>query len=94
MPRFSEFVKNNQTPNNTKSNKKMDENDIQNVLEKYSSFSKEQLMDEFLKASKQKKQEGGLSDEECSKLTSVLSPYLSESQKQQMAELLERGKNV
>lgn len=94
MSKFSEYTKSNQPKTNNVTNKKMEQNDIQDMLEKYSQLRKDELMSEFLRASKQKKMEGGLSDEECNKLDSVLSPYLSTEQKKTMQELLERGKNV
>lgn len=94
MSKFSEYTKTSQPKNSNVKNKKMEQGDIQDMLDKYSRLSKDELMSEFLRASKQKKMEGGLSDEECNKLDSVLSPYLSDEQKKTMQELLEKSRNV
>lgn len=94
MSKFSQFIKEeHQKPYEEKS-QNIDESNIQDMIEHYGKMSTEQLMTEFLKASKKKKQEGGLSDDECDRLTNALSPYLNSEQKETMSKLLERGKNV
>lgn len=94
MSKFSQFIKEEHPKTNARIVESADENNIQDMLETYSKMSTEQLMSEFLKASKKKKEEGGLSDEECEKLTNALSPYLNTKQKDAMLKLLEKGKNV
>lgn len=94
MSKFSDYIKEEHTTINQINKEKIDENNITNLLEKYSSLSHDQLMSEFVKASKKKKEEGGLSDGECEKLTNALSPYLNDQQKSMMASLLQRGKNA
>ncbi len=94
MSKFSQYIKEEHYRPNEKEENTIKEDNINDMIEYYGNMSTDQLMSEFLKASKKKKQEGGLSDEECSRLTSALSPYLNDEQKETMLKLLEKSKNV
>lgn len=94
MSKFSQYIKEEHYKPNEKEESTIKEGNINDMIEYYGNMDADQLMSEFLKASKKKKQEGGLSDEECSKLTTALSPYLNNEQKETMLKLLERGRNV
>ena len=94
MTKFSEYKKQNIKNNLAKSEKKMEESDIAEMIEKYSKLDKNSLMQEFLSASKAKRDAGGLSDEEVNRLESTLSPYLNSEQKEMLGRLMEMGKNV
>lgn len=94
MSKFSQFIQEEHHKPTDTPNKSIDENNIQEMLDYYSQMSSDQLMTEFLKASKKKRAEGGLDENECQRLTDALSPYLNEAQKETMSKLLETGKNV
>ena len=91
MTKFSDFKK---QPTSYKNNNTIQEKDIADMIEKYSSMDRDTLMQEFLSASKAKREAGGFSADEVDKLTSTLSPYLSDEQKQMFGHLMEMGKNA
>ena len=60
--------------------------DINKKIDKYSKFSKDELMTEFLKESRKK--EGGYSSEEINKIKDVLFPLLNADQQKYFYELM------
>ena len=94
MTKFSDYKKQNIKSNTAKSEKKMEEGDIAEMIEKYSRLDQASLMQEFLSASKAKRDAGGLSDEEINRLEGTLSPYLNSEQKEMLGRLMEMGKNA
>lgn len=94
MSKFSEYIQSEHDKPAKQDAQKIKENNVQDMLDYYGQMDSTQLMAEFLKASKKKKEQGGLDDEECEKLTNALSPYLNAEQKETMLRLLERSKNV
>jgi len=91
MAKFSEFVKEDVSSNrNYRSEIKKE--DVSELIDKYSTYSEDELMKEFLEESKKKKDSGEFSDEKISKIKSVLSPYLDEQQKQKLEDLIKMVK--
>lgn len=83
MGKFSEFVENE---DNIKVDSK--EQQISNLIDKYSTYSEAELMDEFISESARKRQNGELDDKNMQRIESILSPYLSSEQKEKLANLL------
>ena len=94
MTKFSEYKKQKIEVKPTKPQKHIDDNDIEKMIEKYSKLDKDSLMQEFLQASKTKREAGGLGDEEINRLQSTLAPYLNAEQKEMFGRLMEMGKNA
>lgn len=94
MTKFSEYKKQNIDCVSPKPKKQMEEKDIEKMIEKYSRLDQNTLMQEFLQASKAKRDAGGLGDEEINRLQNTLSPYLNDEQKEMFSRLMELGKNV
>ena len=83
MAKFSEFVSSNEY-------KKQDETvneTVENLMEKYSTYSESELLNEFLKESVKKRENGELDDEQMDKIRRLLSPYLSGEQSEKLDEL-------
>ncbi len=89
MSKFSEYVKNPVTNNKPDyidvTNEQME--DYEELLNKYSRLSKEELMQEFLMESKKLKASGGLQSEHIESIESALKPHLN-SQQQSMFDSL------
>lgn len=83
--KFSDFAKvdpvksEEETLNKTK---------VEDYMNKYSSFSQEELMKEFLKLSQEKKNNGGFSSSEINGIKETLAPFLNEQQKHSLDNLI------
>lgn len=93
MSKFSEYIKTSvkvdTSENLTESYKEeITEQNIEEALNKYSTLSREELMQEFLKESSLLKQRGGLDDEHINKIEKVLKPHLNEEQQSMFDNLM------
>ena len=88
--KFSEYTEDdNKIINNYKSNtQSKSSEDIEKMYNQYSKYSESELMQEFLKMSKLKKQKGELSDSVIDTYRNTLFPYLSDEQKKTFEYLL------
>lgn len=98
MTNFSDYLKqstakNNENKNNGKATSKQKE-DLEKLIDRYSEYSEDSLMKEFLKLTIEKKSRGELGKGELNKISSMISPMLDESQKQKMKEIIEMVENV
>ena len=91
MAKFSDFVKEDISCNKNY-RKEVKKEDVSELIDKYSTYSEDDLMKEFLEESKKQKDSGELSNEKISKIKSVLSPYLDEQQKQKLEDLIKMVK--
>ena len=64
------------------------------MIEDYSKYSEDELMNQFIKMSIQKKKRGELSNSELENIKSMIFPYLNETQKANMDRLLKIVENV
>lgn len=90
MSKFSEFVESDKTSFEVddKLKKEKEKEDLSNLIDKYSTYSESELMNEFISESEKRKNSGEFSEENLSKIKNVLSPYLNETQKQKLNDLL------
>lgn len=68
---------------------KFNTNNIQDDINKYSSMSQDQLMEELIKHAKEGKQNGSINDATLEKLYNVASGFLKEDEKARLKSLLE-----
>lgn len=66
------------------------EDEAKQIYNKYSNYSKDQLIDEFISTSKQKINNGSLSKDKIAQTADVLSGYLNENQKEFLKSLMEK----
>lgn len=85
MTKFSEYIKNDISDNIQNSFSRSE--DINDLIDKYSTYSYEELMNEFLKESDRKKKTGELSDSQLDTIKSTLKPYLSEEKQNKLDDL-------
>ena len=85
MTKFSEYIKNDISDNIQNSFSRSE--DINDLIDKYSTYSYEELMNEFLKESDRKKKIGELSDSQLDTIKSTLKPYLSEEKQNKLDDL-------
>lgn len=84
-------VDNNYSQNNKKVNNnssKLDEDNIEKMYNNYSKLNQQELLNEFIKESKLAKNNGTFSDEKIQNMKEVLSPYLTDEQKQYFDDLI------
>ena len=91
MGSFSEFLKNDhiKEDKNFSTNK---EQEISQLIDKYSTYNHDELMDEFLKETEKKKENGEIDDEKLSKVKNLLTPYLSQEQMERLNDLIDMVK--
>lgn len=108
MKNFSDFIFEEEKNNSSYVNKdnlqnsneteikenNLNESDIENLINKYSSYSDNDLMKEFLKMTMERKKTGGLKDDELEVLKSTILPHLNDEQKKSLEYLLEMIRNV
>lgn len=101
MSKFSEYIKSEHSKTNSEElgqNKKSALNnnhaDVEKLIDKYSSYSKDNLMSEFLKLTLEKKKRGELKESDIEMLKSTLAPMLTEEQKCNLNDILEMVRNV
>lgn len=68
------------------------EQNLDDVYSKYSSYSENELMQEFLKQTQIQKQNGALDMDKLEQVKQVLLPYLDESQKETLEQILNKIK--
>ncbi len=76
----------NITINGNKNN--INASSIENLYNKYSSFSEDELMREFLRQSAKQSKNGNLSKDKISSMRDVLFPYLNDKQKNKFNNLM------
>lgn len=90
---FSEYCKNNKTNATQEENIKIDnKQDIKNLYDKYSNYSHDQLMQELLQQTANKKADGSLNNEKLLELQNKLSPFLNDIQSKNLKDIIERLK--
>lgn len=90
-PKDEEFFVKNTSENqnvNKESINQMNESDIQNKIEKYKGYNNQQLMAELLAEANKQKRNGNLTEKNLQEMVANLSPYLDESQKKRLNEII------
>ncbi len=83
---FENFCKKNVTKQD--SVKEVDNHNFDELINKYKGKSKEELLSELMKVASTEKSKGNLSRTQLENIFSTLSPYLSESEKQNLKNLI------
>lgn len=106
MNKFSDYIKNSESNNATFCSKKnsdsiknaekskYDQTQLEEMIEKYSSFDNSSLMNEFIKLTLEKKKRGELTQGEINGLKSTLLPFLSAEQRVNLEKILDVVSNV
>ncbi len=96
MGNFSDYIKNNNENKNIKqnTNKKLDEQDLEKLIDKYSDMNSDALLQEFMRMTIEKKRRGELTNSELENIKKTMLPYLNENQKNSLAKMMEIIKNV
>lgn len=90
---FSEYCKNNKINDLQEENIKIDnKQDIKDLYDKYSNYSHDQLMQELLQQTANKKADGSLNNEKLLELQNKLSPFLNDTQSKNLKDIIERLK--
>lgn len=93
MSNFSDYIK----EENNRVEEKIDKAKKQNyeeMINKYSSYSKNDLMSEFIKITLDKKKKGELTSGELNNLKTTILPFLNSEQKENLDKILQMVENV
>ncbi len=85
MPKFSEYIKNDVKKENFAG---VDNAELNDAINKYSDYSEQELINEFLSETNKKKQSGELNDEKIEKMKETLLPYLNDKQKTKLNQII------
>ena len=66
------------------------QDEAKKIYDKYSTFSQQDLIKEFVDTSRQKLLDGSLSKEKINQTASLLSPYLNSQQKEMLKNLMDK----
>lgn len=99
MGNFSDYVNSTNINKTTSSDdkkgtKEYSYENLEKLIDKYSSLDDDVLMKEFLKMTIERKRQGNLSEGELEMLKSTILPYLNDKQKESLEKILEIVKNV
>ena len=95
MSNFSDYIKNNSqgekssNNKNVNTNSQLNEQNLEKLIDKYSSYSSNDLLSEFIKLTIEKKKKGELNNQELQKIKSTIVPFLSQEQKSKLDEIIE-----
>ena len=92
MANFSEYINGNESIE--KNNKEQGQEGVEELIDKYSKYSNDKLLNEVLKLTLEKKKKGDLGEGELSRLKETLAPYLNTEQKESLNKIIEMVKNV
>ena len=98
MSNFSDFIKENsanKSNGNFNSDKsKYSEEQLEELINKYSGLSEDKLMSEFLRLTLEKKKRGQLTDSEMENIKNKIIPFLNNEQKDNLNKIIDMVKNV
>lgn len=95
MSNFSDFIKENKDDVNTNTKiEKQDNKKIEDMIDKYSKYSNDKLLSEFMKLTLEKKKNGTLTEGELNKLKSTLEPFLNLEQQSMLHKIIQMVKDA
>ena len=90
---FSDYM-NKPEPETKKNTSKINTEDLEKLIDKYSEYESDDLLKEFFKMTLERKKQGNLKDGELDNIKQTISPYLDSNQRQSLEKLLDMIKNV
>lgn len=95
MSSFNDFIKDNKDGESIKDTYTEDRNKkLEDKINEYQKLSSNELMQEFIKLTIEKKRNGELTKNELENIKQTIIPYLSEEQRQSLQNLLDMVDNV
>lgn len=94
MGNFNDYI-NNASSNveNIKEERPSDES-LENLINEYQKLSNDELLNEFMRMTIEKKKKGGLTQKELDNMKNTLMPFLNNEQKVALQKLLDMVENV
>jgi len=87
MAKFSEYIKNDIPKVSSER-----ESEINDMVNKYSGYSEDELVNEFVRQTNLKRQSGEMDDAGLDKIKDTLSPYLNKEQQARLNEIMKMVK--
>lgn len=92
MGNFSDYI--NKPEPEVKKDSKLNTEDLEKLIEKYSEYESDALLKEFLKMTIERKKQGNLKDSELDNIKQTILPYLDSNQNESLEKILDMIKNV
>lgn len=99
MANFSDFIKSDKKDLNSKetqinNNAEVNKENLEEMIENYSKFSQDELLNEFMKLTLEKKKKGILDEKELNNIKSTIEPFLNDEQKNNLEKIFNLVRNV
>lgn len=97
MSNFSDYIKSgnaSKTASTHKDNKTYSNEELQDMINKYSSFSEDKLLSEFVRLTLEKKSRGELKEKDLENMKSTIEPFLDVDQKNKLNKIIDMVRNV
>ena len=96
MSSFREFVNQNKDIKEEQSNsdKKLSEEDMSELIDRYSKLNENELLTEFMKMTYEKKKKGELNKQELNNVKNTLTPFLNDQQKRNLDNIIDMVDDV
>ena len=97
MSNFSDYINsgnNSQTTSTHKNSTTYTNEELQDMINKYSSLSEDKLLGEFIRLTLEKKSRGELKDKDLENMKSTIEPFLDIEQKNKLNQIIDMVRNV
>ena len=94
MKHFSDFINENKEQTNFNKEDIKDNEQLEDMIDKYSAYSSDQLMSEFMKLTIEKKKRGELNKNELMSIKETIAPMLNAEQKSNLDKIINMVDNV
>ena len=95
MGNFNDYIKNTSHEDSQKKDSvRPSDEKLEDMINKYQKFSDNELMDEFIKLTLQKKKKGELGKDEIINIKNTILPFLNNEQKKSLQKLLDMVENA
>lgn len=104
MANFSDFIQTEKSKEDVKSstthtsaksnNSNMSNEKLEDMINKYSEYSNDKLLEEFMKLTIEKKKKGELTESELNNIKNTILPFLNDEQKKNLDNIIKMVKNV
>lgn len=94
MSKFSEYINENNNEINQRNDENINKEKMEDLIDKYSSYNANELMNEFLKLTNEKKKKGELNQSEINSIKQTISPFLNDEQKNNLDQIMNMVNNV
>ena len=94
MSNFRDFISEENHTSEAKNDTNLNKEEMEDLINKYSKYSEDDLMMEFMKMTYDKKKKGDLGSEELMNIKNTIEPFLNSEQKTKLEKIINMVDNV